>query len=122
MAIQHGIDAARQVMALCYFDMINCEQGIDALRSYRRTWSEISKSFADNPYHDWASNGADAFRYLALVSDKSVGQLTEQPRVTSLPDGVRMGQTFLPDGQGYTLDKLHTDRESATGRRGIVRI
>jgi len=122
LGVQHGIDAARQVLALCYFDMVNCEQGIDALRSYRRTWSELSKSFADNPYHDWASNGADGFRYLALVSHKSVGQLTEQPRVTELPDGVRMGKTYLPDGQGYTLDQLFEDRDDGNKRRGIIRI
>lgn len=42
------------------------QRGLDCLRSYRRVWSEKNQSYADAPHHDWASNGADAFRYLAV--------------------------------------------------------
>jgi phage terminase large subunit len=37
-----------------------------ALESYRKDWDEGKKTFAVRPRHDWASHGADAFRYLAL--------------------------------------------------------
>jgi len=119
LAVQHGIDAGRRMLQRAYFDMTHCEQGVDALRSYRRQWNELAKSFSDTPYHDWASNGADAWRYLSVVADKSVAMPTEQPPMTHLPDGVRMGQTHLPDGQGYTLNQLFEDREDGWQRHRI---
>lgn len=42
------------------------QRGMDCLRSYRREWSEKNQAFKDRPLHDWASNGADAWRYLAV--------------------------------------------------------
>jgi len=41
--------------------------GIEALRQYRQEWNEKARVFRDNPEHDWASHGADAFRYLAMA-------------------------------------------------------
>jgi hypothetical protein len=64
---QHGIDAARLVLPLCHFDQEKCFVGIEALRAYRRRFNEATKVFSDEPLHDWASNGADAFRYMSLV-------------------------------------------------------
>ncbi len=119
LAVQHGIDAGRRMLQRAYFDTKFCEQGIDALRSYRRQWNELAKSFADTPYHDWASNGADAWRYLSVVADKSPAMATEQPPITHLPDGVRMGNKFLPEGQGYTLNQLFEDREDGWQRHRI---
>lgn len=119
MAVQHGIDAGRHMLQRAYFDMKHTESGLDALRSYRRQWNELAKSFSDTPYHDWASNGADAWRYLALVAQKSVAMPTEQPPMTHLPDGVRMGHQSA--GQGYSLNQLFEDRDNA--RRGrVIRI
>jgi phage terminase large subunit len=41
------------------------ERALNALRLYRREWSEKLQRFGDNPLHDWTSNTADALRYLA---------------------------------------------------------
>jgi phage terminase large subunit len=68
LSLQHGIDAARLVLPMCYFDSAKCESGIESLRAYRRQYDEVRKVFSDAPLHDWSSHGADAFRYLALVS------------------------------------------------------
>ena len=122
LGVQHGIDAARLVMATCYFDMDKCEQGIDALRSYRREWHEHSKSFSDTPYHDWSSNSADGFRYLSLVAGKSVAMETENAPVTNLPDGHRMGLQSLANGPGYNLEQLYEDRDRGNWRRNIIRV
>jgi phage terminase large subunit len=65
LAVQHGIDAVRAILPDCYFST-KTEAGIEALRAYKRRWDDITKSFADDPYHDWASHGSDAFRYFAL--------------------------------------------------------
>lgn len=65
--VQDGISAARKVLPQCYFS-IKCEDGIEALRHYKRDFNDEKKCFSDTPLHDWSSHGADAFRYLALVA------------------------------------------------------
>lgn len=63
--VQHGIQAVRNIMALCRFDEEKCKEGIDHLDSYRKTWSERLSCFTDEPVHDIHSESADAFRQLA---------------------------------------------------------
>lgn len=65
-AVEDGIQAARRLIARCWFDKTKCRRGIDALQSYRREWDEDNKVFKKRPLHDWSSHGADAFRYLAM--------------------------------------------------------
>lgn len=72
LSIQHGIDAARLVLPHCHFNQTTTSEGIEALRAYRRRYNELTKSFTDKPLHDWASHGADAFRYFALVAKKHI--------------------------------------------------
>jgi hypothetical protein len=64
--VADGIAAVRQLLGRCVFDERRCAPGIEALRSYRRQWDDLKQTFADIPYHDRASNGADAARYLAI--------------------------------------------------------
>ena len=66
LAIDDGIQAARALLARCWFDKVKCKQGLDALRQYRREWDDKRKAFKPRPLHDWASNGSDSFRYLAV--------------------------------------------------------
>lgn len=77
LAIQHGIDAVRMLLPLCWFDGNACASGLDSLRMYSRRWNEISKVFDDKPKHDDSSHGADAFRQVALVAKGSKGQSAE---------------------------------------------
>lgn len=65
-SVADGINAARSLLPTCWFSCEKCERGISALRSYRREYDERLKSFKERPLHDWASHGADAFRYGAL--------------------------------------------------------
>jgi phage terminase large subunit len=64
--VYDGINAARQLIPRCFFDDTKCQRGIEVLRNYRREWDDKRKVFHDKPLHDWASHGADAFRYLAM--------------------------------------------------------
>jgi phage terminase large subunit len=61
-----GINAARVLFARCWFDASACAEGLDALMNYRREFNDKLGEFKNTPVHDWASHGADAFRYLAL--------------------------------------------------------
>ena len=64
--VDDGIQAARSMLKNCWFDAERCERGIDALRQYHREYDDNGKVWRSRPAHDWASHGADAFRYLAV--------------------------------------------------------
>jgi len=64
--VDDGIQAARSMINKCWFDANKCEKGIDCLINYTRDWDENGKTWRSRPRHDWASHGADAFRYLAI--------------------------------------------------------
>lgn len=63
--VNDGINAVRRMLDATWIDQARCERGLDALRNYRRDWSEQLKMFRDAPVHDWASHGADALRTFA---------------------------------------------------------
>jgi phage terminase large subunit len=65
--LMDGINAARLVLPVCWFDRDKCRDGLEALRQYRADYDEQAKMFRDRPRHDWASHAADGFRYLALA-------------------------------------------------------
>ena len=67
--VADGINAVRTILPRCWFDAKKCAHGIDALKAYRREYDEKKKTFMDRPVHDWASDPADSFRYLALCLD-----------------------------------------------------
>lgn len=71
MSVQDGIQAVRATLGECYFDISNAKvrEGITALKMYKREFDEKRNVFKQNPLHDWSSNPADAFRYLALGSN-----------------------------------------------------
>jgi phage terminase large subunit len=66
LRVDDGIQAARSMINKCWFDSNKCEKGIDCLINYTRDWDENGKTWRSRPRHDWASHGADAFRYLAI--------------------------------------------------------
>lgn len=65
--VMDGINAARLVMPMVWFDRTKCADGVEALRQYRAEYDEKTRAFKDNPRHDWTSHSADAFRYLAMA-------------------------------------------------------
>lgn len=60
------INETRKLITKAVFDAKRCEQGIEALRNYRREWDDKLKQYKKTPLHDWASDGADALRTLAV--------------------------------------------------------
>lgn len=72
LGIDDGIQAARSLLARCVFDEVETEQGVKCLESYRKDWNDKLGCWRNSPLHDWASHGADAFRYLAVAEDKKV--------------------------------------------------
>jgi len=63
---QDSINAGRTIMSRCYFDAAKTERGRLALMSYSYKWDEKRRMFNPTPYHDWSSNGADAWQQLGM--------------------------------------------------------
>ena len=74
-----GINAARMLLPKCWFDSQYCAQGIEALSSFKWLYNARLKAFGDQQTeHDWASHGADAFRYLAVRHRPAAKRLPQQ--------------------------------------------
>lgn len=71
--VAEGIDMVRQAFPRCRFDRTRCGElvpgegrgGLPALAAYQKKWNETTSAWHDYPLHNWASNGADAFRQFA---------------------------------------------------------
>ena len=66
LSFDDGINAARLLMARCWWDKERAGDGVELLKQYRRAWNEERKCFEPRHLHDFTSHAADAFRYLAL--------------------------------------------------------
>ena len=97
---QQGIDAARLVLPYCHFNSHATRDGVEALRAYKRKYDEVKKVFSNEPLHDWASDGADAFRYLSLVARTSLPVVQSYQRPTKVT-------TY-----GFSLDDLYSQTDS----------
>ena len=109
LKLQHGIDAVRMVLPHCHIDTKACEDGIEALRHYKRRYDEVSKAYSDRPLHDWSSHGADAFRYAALVAKMRLKSPIPDENAQKLAR-IRSGEAFQPGG--YTLEDLWDARQT----------
>lgn len=64
-AVDDGINGVRELLPRMWFDAGRCEDGLEALRSYRSEYDDKKDTFKPRPVHDWSSHGADAMRYAA---------------------------------------------------------
>jgi phage terminase large subunit len=71
-----GINVVRRMLGRVWIDPNRCERGIEALRQYRREWSDSLKDWSKAPLHDWSSHGADALRTFACGFDDTVGMVS----------------------------------------------
>jgi len=85
--VADGINAVRMVLPRCWFDATKCAAGIRALRNYRREWNENAQTWRSQPVHDFASHGADSFRYLCLGVREEVARPLAEPEWRSQYEG-----------------------------------
>ncbi len=72
LSVEDGINAARMAMKNVWIDEDKCQRGIACLTNYRREFNEKMNQYRPTPVHDWASHGADAFRYMAVALKEQV--------------------------------------------------
>ena len=81
-----GINQARLIFPRVLIDSVKCEALVDALSAYCADWDEKKADLKREPRHDWASHGADAFRYMAVSLLDFKG-----PRETSINPAMGLG-------------------------------
>ena len=74
--VQTGIQMTRNAFASSWFDEQGCADGIKRLDMYRKEWDARRGVWKDEPFHDKASNGADAFRGFGQMRDELYGVTT----------------------------------------------
>jgi len=80
IGVEDGIQATRMIFGQCWFDENGCEDGLKALRRYQRELQQDEKSFKKIPKHDWTSHYSDAFRMLAVATQREVKKKVEQKK------------------------------------------
>lgn len=66
LPVDDGIEMARSIFPCLWIDHSN-KQFIKALTNYRKAYDDKRNCYQTRPLHDWSSDYADAFRYLATV-------------------------------------------------------
>jgi phage terminase large subunit len=101
LSVEDGIDAARRLIPICYFDKTRAAEGISSLRSYHRAVDEKLGTFKKIPVHNWASHGADAFRTRAVAWRGEIGQALAPSMGSAAwrePKGPRTDTSWKRDG------------------------
>jgi hypothetical protein len=88
LSLQDGIQATRMMLLRSWFDP-KCEDGLECLRQYERSYNEDKKVFSDKPLHNWASHGADAARMAAIAWQEEA----KLPHKDDAIRGLFVGQT-----------------------------
>lgn len=73
IAVEDGINAGMLALSKLYVDRDKCAEWIKAMKNYTRQWDDKRGMYIDTPYHNWASHGADEWRYAAI----SIDQMTD---------------------------------------------
>lgn len=92
---QNQIEAARLIIKSCWFDPIECKEGIAALKQYQFEFDEDKQTYRSKPRHDWASHGSDAFEIIGQVMKEEL-QPTEEPKPRFFED-LTAKEIFWPE-------------------------
>ena len=103
---QDRINAARTILPRCHFEHAATAQGLITLREWSYKFNDDTRTFSKEPRHDWASHGADAFTYGAVMMRDMVKTMPKpkQPKVAA---------------HSFTLEQLWDDRAREGSSRRI---
>lgn len=65
-----GIELARAQFSRVWIDKEKCARGLQCIKAYHYAYDEKNKMLRRRPEHDWSSNSADAYMYMAMAIDK----------------------------------------------------
>jgi phage terminase large subunit len=82
LSIQDGIKAARDMFKSVVIDSHRCADGFDALKEYVYKYDDKNRVMSVKPLHNWASNPADAWRYMAISYETTPIRKPKKPDPT----------------------------------------
>lgn len=76
--IEEGIRQSRMMFSQCYFDRVKADPLVESLKRLRR---KVNKATGEDEgvFHDGASHGGDAFRYLAIIAEQMTNATDKKP-------------------------------------------
>lgn len=84
--VADGIEVVRNMLSSVWIDEKKGSRLIEALRSYRKEYDEVTKTFTDKPLHDWTSHPCDSVRYMAMGQKKRSKHGEKQPQARAMAD------------------------------------
>jgi len=107
LTIDDGIAAGRRLLQQEGIRFhARCAEGVLALSEYQYGYDEEKKCFTREPQHDWASDGADAFRYASIVIKM------EEWRTRPEAKPKTAAQQTTPGYYNCTIEELFQERET----------
>lgn len=92
LSVCDGIEAARTLFPKVWIDEIKCDPLLKALEAYRQIFDHKNKVYLPKPHHDWSSDFADAFRYLAISINMAHKDYASRERLERLYQEARYGE------------------------------
>ena len=88
ISLEDGINAASIGLDHLWVDKDKCKKWIRSIKNYGREWDEKRGMYKDIPLHNWASHGADEWRYAALSENKMTNenQILNRPFYDAMDD------------------------------------
>jgi hypothetical protein len=71
LPLEDGIEHVRTSFSNIWIDERNCAQLLKCLENYRRVFDDKKRVYGTAPLHNFASHGADSFRYMCLSVSKT---------------------------------------------------
>ena len=77
ISVEDGINAGQVTLGQMLVDKEHCKEWIKSMKNYCREWDDKRGMYKDIPLHNWASHGADEFRYASIVADKMLNDIQQ---------------------------------------------
>lgn len=74
-SIEDGINAGQITLSKLFVDKENCKEWIKSMKNYCHEWDDKRGMYKNEPLHNWASHGADMWRYASLVADRMINDM-----------------------------------------------
>lgn len=88
--VADGINGAKMLFENIFFDADKTQDLLECLRNYQRKYDANKMIFSKEPLHNWASHGADAFRYMAQGYSRYLAKPVPQKRTR--PEGITFNE------------------------------
>ncbi len=82
VGVEAGNELSRQLLTQLWIDKDKCSEGIKGLKKYRYEWDDERKIYKLKPIHDFASDIADSFRYLAMYLSTLKSSIVKKPEMS----------------------------------------